>query len=167
MKNEATLIDLGWSAPTCRVDAGTARRGILWQHERIRTLLERARAVADARLDDELTSPDAVALVIGDLRSTFEVHLTFEESVLLPILRDDLPVGPRRADQLLDEHTRQRAMLAALHEEAEAHPELATLAAKLAFLASWLLADMAEEESSLLTSEVVRDDLVVIDQSSG
>jgi iron-sulfur cluster repair protein YtfE (RIC family) len=161
------MIDLGWSAPERRLDAGSARRGILWQHERIRALLERARAVAEARLAGESPSPDSVALAIGDLHSTMEVHLTFEESVLLPLLRDDLPIGPQRADQLLDEHTRQRAMLAALHREASVHPELPALAAKLAFLAAWLLADMEEEERSLLNPDVVRDDAVVIDQSCG
>ena len=41
------------------------------------------------------------------------------------------------------------------------------LAAKLAFLTEWLLADMGEEERSLLIPEVVRDDIVVVDQSSG
>ena len=36
--------------------------------------------------------------------------------------------------------------------------ELEMLAAKLAFLTEWLLADMAEEEKALLVPEVVRDD---------
>jgi hypothetical protein len=114
---------LGWSAPSRRVDAGTARRGILWQHE--------------------------------------------QQRVLLPLLGDDLPLGPPRAERLLDEHRRQRALLATLHAEACAHPELPTLAAKLAFLTRWLLADMAEEERCLLTEEVVRETIVVVDQASG
>ena len=161
------MIELGWSAPAKRVDAGTALRGILWQHARIRALLEHGRNVAEAALDGEAPSQDAVASAVGDIRSILEVHLAFEESVLLPLLRDDLPLGPQRADRLLDEHKRQRGVLAALHDEARAHPELATLAAKLAFLTQWLLADMAEEESALLVPDVVRDDVVVIDQSCG
>jgi hypothetical protein len=161
------MIELGWSAPARRVDAGQATRGILWQHRRIRSLLERSRAVADAALDGEAPAADAVASAIGDIRATLDVHLAYEESVLLPLLRDDLPIGPQRAERLLDEHVRQRAMLAALHGEAAAHPELPTLAVKLAFLASWLLADMVEEENSLLVPDVIRDDIVVIDQSSG
>jgi hypothetical protein len=96
-----------------------------------------------------------------------EVHLTFEESVLLPILHDDLPLGPQRAERLRDEHARQRATLVTLHDEARAYPELELLAAKLAFLTEWLLADMAEEEKSLLVPDVVRDDVVVADQSCG
>jgi hypothetical protein len=164
---EAVMIELGWSAPARRVDAGTARRGILSQHERIRDLLDRARAVAETALDGEAISGDAVVSAIANIHTTMEVHLTFEETVLLPLLRDDLPIGPQRADRLLDEHSRQREVLAALQKEATSSPELPMLAAKLAFLTSWLLADMAEEERCLLTTEAVRDDIVVIDQASG
>src|ERR1041385_1228120 len=54
------MIDLGWSAPTKRLDAGTAREAILAQHHRIRSLLGRARGVAEAALDGEAPAPDAV-----------------------------------------------------------------------------------------------------------
>jgi hypothetical protein len=167
VSTNAGAIDLGWSAPARRLDAGTARQSILSQHERLRVLLARASAVADAALDGHPPSDDAVASAIGDVRTTIEVLLAFEETVLLPLLRDDLPLGPERADRLLDEHARQRQTLATLHREACAFPAFPTLAAKLAFLVAWLLADMAEEEHSLLTPDAVRDDIVVIDQSSG
>jgi len=159
--------ELGWSAPAHPVDAGAARKGILWQHERLRTLLERARLLADARLEGQTTAPDVIASAIGDIRSAMEIHLKFEEAVLLPLLRDDLPIGPERADRLLEEHLQQRATMAALHKEAAAHPELPLLASKLAALTSWLLADMLEEEISLLNPDAVRDDAVVVDQNSG
>jgi hypothetical protein len=161
------MFELGWSAPTKRLDAGTARGAILGQHERIRSLLARAHAIAEAALDGEPRSPDAVASSIGDIRTIMEVHLAFEERSLIPILREDLPLGPPRADRLLDEHHRQRETLATLHREACAFPDFPLLAAKLAFLTEWLLADMNEEELSLLNPDVLRDDVVVVDQSSG
>ncbi|MES1206864.1 MAG: hemerythrin domain-containing protein, partial [Pseudomonadota bacterium] len=86
-------------------------------------------------------------------------HLAFEEATLIPLFRDDLPLGPQRAESLVDEHGRQRAMLAALHKEAARHPELPTLAIKLAALTSWLLADMAEEERSLVNPDFLREPL--------
>jgi len=158
---------LGWSAPAKRVDAGTARQGVLWQHVQIRQLLQRARQLAEDALDGNAPSTDAVASAIGDIHSTFEVHLAFEESVLLPLLADDLPIGPLRAQNLREEHTRQREILSALHKEASAFPELPTLAAKLAFLTRWLLADMEEEERSLLIPDVIRDDVISVDQNGG
>ena len=50
--------NVGWSAPLFPVDAGTARQGILWQHVRIRSLLEKAQALAEARLDGEVSAPE-------------------------------------------------------------------------------------------------------------
>jgi iron-sulfur cluster repair protein YtfE (RIC family) len=161
------MMNLGWCAPSRRVDAQTARQNIHTQHDRIRGLLDRARAVADKALDGHSPSPDAVASAIGDIHTTIAVHLAFEEDVLLPILNDDLPLGPERARRLVDEHARQRAMLGALHREACVGPELPTLAAKLAFLTSWLLTDMEEEERTLVTPDVIRDDAVSIDQDAG
>jgi hypothetical protein len=158
---------VGWRPPGGRVDAETARRSILAQHARIRMLLERAHGVAESALDGEAPAPDAVASAIGDIRTTMEVHLSFEEGVLLPILRDDLPLGPERADRLVAEHARQRGVLAALHAEASGGPERPTLAAKLEFLTRWLLDDMGHEEESLLTADVIRDDTIVVDQSDG
>ncbi len=144
------MSDISWSAPVLPVDAGAARRGILAQHVHLRELLGRAQALAQARLEGDLAVPDAVASAVGDVRSAMEVHLTYEEAVLLPLFRADVPQGIERAERLLDEHLRQRATLAALHREAYRHPELPTLAVKLAALVSWLLADMAEEESSMI-----------------
>jgi hypothetical protein len=161
------MIDLGWSAPSKRLDAGAACAAIHAQHARIRAMLDRAHDVAEAALDEQAPSPDAVASAIGDIRTVMEVHLAFEEKSLLPILRDDLPLGPERADRLLDDHRQQRASLATLHREACAFPQVPILAAKLAFLAAWLLADMEEEERSLLLPDVVRDDVIAIDQSTG
>ena len=149
------MIELGWSAPAVRVDAGTARRGILWQHDRIRQLLGKATAIAESALDGDAQGSSAVAPIIADLCSTMEVHLAFEERVLLPLLAEDPAGGVERAERLKDEHKRQREMLSAIEREACAQPQLPTLAAKLAFLTSWLLVDMEEEERSLLQSDVV------------
>jgi len=156
-----------WTVPAHRMDAGAARRSILAQHVKIRGLLEKAAEVADQALEGEPLAADAVASAIGDIHATFEVHLTFEEAVLCPILNDDLPLGPERARRLHEEHHRQREVLRNLHREASAWPGLPLLAAKLASLAKALLADMIEEESALLTSDVIRDDNVTIDQCSG
>jgi hypothetical protein len=161
------MMNLGWCAPPRRVDAQTARQNVHKQHDRIRGLLDRARVVAELALDGHAPSADAVASAIGNIHTTITVHLAFEESVLLPILNDDLPLGPERARRLVEEHAHQRTMLEALHREACAGPLVPTLAAKLAFLTSWLLTDMEEEERTLVTPETVRDDVIIIDQDGG
>ena len=159
--------ELGWSAPENRVDAGTALKGILAQHGQIRDLLERSQAVAAAALAGEPIPTEMIATSIGDIRMTLEVHLAFEEKVLLPLLHDDLPLGPARAAALLDEHRQQRHLLATMHAEAAAGPSLPQLAEKLDLLTRWLLDDMCEEERCLLIPDVIRDDVVVVDQTCG
>jgi iron-sulfur cluster repair protein YtfE (RIC family) len=146
------MASLIWSVPSHRVDAQTAKNRILSQHQQIRALLQRAGAVAEAFLAGKPLPPNEVADAINDICMIIEAHLHFEESVLLPILRlDDLMLGaPGRAEKLINDHQSQRAMLAALYREARAFPHLPMLAAKLAFLTSWLAADMQEEEHALL-----------------
>ena len=83
--------------PTRPLDAASARRSILAQHQRLRELLDRARNVADLALAGEASRPDAVAAAIREVLAVMEAHLLFEESVLLPLLNADLPLGPDRA----------------------------------------------------------------------
>jgi hypothetical protein len=158
---------LGWAAPENRLDAGAALRSILNQHQHVRSLLNRSRTAAEAALEGGAESRQLAAAVVAELRATMEAHLTYEERVLLPLLRADLPLGPPRAEALLAEHRHQREMLATIYHEARLYPVLPLLATKLSFLASWLLADMEEEERSLLIPEVVRDEVIVVDQVDG
>lgn len=146
------MVNLSWSAPSCGIDAATATQKIRFQHDRIRDLLDRARAVAEAALDGHPPSPYSVASAIGDIHMAIVVHLTFEESVLFLVLRRDPSWGPERARRFVDEHARQRVMVAMLHREASLAPELPLLAAKLTFLTFWLRADMADEERRFAAS---------------
>jgi iron-sulfur cluster repair protein YtfE (RIC family) len=145
------MCEVGCTADAVRTNAGPARYGILAQHRQLRRLLDSAQALAEAALDGKAAAgPEVVAAAIGELRSVMEIHLAFEENILLPLLNADPTEGAARAGRLLDEHARQRDMLAVLHAEACAHPELPMVAAKLAGLTKWLRADMEEEERSLL-----------------
>lgn len=139
-----------WAIPTHRIDETTARRTLLFQHQRIRALLEHARQIAEDALDQKPLPAYAVATAIGDIHTTFETHLRFEEKVLGDLWDGELPDGSARTRRLLEEHARQRMTLANLHDQARTGPWVPLLAAKLAFLTSWLLDDMAEEERTLL-----------------
>jgi iron-sulfur cluster repair protein YtfE (RIC family) len=138
------------TVPLTRGDVEAARERIVAEHKRLRTLLQDARRLADAALETAAPAFGEVAQAIGDLRAAVESHLAFEESILLPILNSDLPAGPEWAARLQAEHEHHRTVLATVHSEAMASPQLPLLAAKLAFLAEWLLADMRDEEQSLL-----------------
>jgi hypothetical protein len=144
------LNDSTWTAPTAGLTADAARRAIRAQHVLLRELLEKARALAEEALDGHRMAPDGVASAIGDIRTAFEVHLAFEERLLTVLVEVDEPAAPAKTEHVLDDHRRQRAMLAGVHHEAQSAPELPTLAVKLTFLTTWLLHDMDDEENMFL-----------------
>jgi hypothetical protein len=151
-----------WTAPLHAMDAEAATRGVLGQHAAIRALLERARETAEAALEGKMSHSSAVASAIGDIRTTMEVHLAFEEKMLLPLFAADPARGPGWARRMATEHRHQRAMLATLHQEAVEAPELPMLSVKLTFLTAWLLSDMTEEERQLFappSDRRARDDV--------
>jgi polyisoprenoid-binding protein YceI len=145
--------------------AAAARAAILEQHGTLRTLLWAASTIAENAL---VGRPEALASLrryAAQVASSLRDHLTFEERLLVPLLEGDPPLGPIRARRLTEEHVRQRAELAELECSAEMSAKVA--AARLRRVAADLLADMENEEQTLLTPDVVRDDAVVVDQSTG
>jgi len=161
------MADLGWSLPVHGVDAATARCGIIWQHERIRALLDRARSIAKRAVAGGSPSPDDLVVAIDDIRSVMEAHCTYEERHWVPLLRENVPLGPQWADDIVAEHRTQRELLADLHREASADPASPTLPGRLEFLVAWLRSHMAEEERYLTLPAVVPRDFLVIEQRTG
>jgi DUF438 domain-containing protein len=149
-----------------RGPAETARRLVLEQHLHLRKLLMMGLAQVRGSLGDPAPSREPLRALVAEIRGVFAQHLTDEEELILPILEDDLPLGPQRAKALREEHARQRAELEALctwPEEGSDH-ELAT---RLSQLATALIEDIAHEEREVLIPEVIRDDHVIIAQSGG
>jgi DUF438 domain-containing protein len=148
-----------------RRPAETARQLVLEQHLQLRRmlsmgLLQARQSAADGGAQEPLR--DLVSLI----RDVFVQHLADEEALIVPILEEDLPVGPSRVEALREEHDRQRSELETLC----AWPEEGSdreLAARFETLATTLLGDIAHEERELLIPDVIRDDHVVINQLGG
>lgn len=149
-----------------RLTAETARRLVLEQHLTLRGLLMMGLAHVRAARDDPEPRHEPLRALVAEVRSVFVQHLADEEALVLPILEDDLPLGPARAEALREEHVRQRAELETLCGWPEDGSDQA-LAIGFGRLAAALLEDIAHEEREVLTPDVIRDDCVVIDQSGG
>jgi len=149
-----------------RPSAETARRLVLEQHLGLRRMLMMglAQAVGANSLDEPQHEP--LRALVGEIQSVFVQHLADEEGLILPFLEDDLPLGPTRAEALREEHARQRAELETLCAWPEDRSDQ-ELAIRFGRLAAALLEDIAHEEREVLTSDVIRDDSIVIDQSGG
>jgi hypothetical protein len=87
--------------------AETARRLVLEQHLGLRRLL----MMGLAQISEEHQEPrhEPLRALVDEIQSIFVRHLADEERLILPILENDLPLGPMRAEALRDEHARQRA----------------------------------------------------------
>jgi hypothetical protein len=146
--------------------AATARRTVLDQHVELRRLLKMGMAQAHAAVKGQTLAHEPLRSLVTLVRDVFVRHLADEEGLILPLLNDDLPLGPLRAKRLREEHAGQRAELEALCSWPEEESDL-ELALRFEGLGAALLDDIAHEERHLLTPEIIRDDCVVIDQSGG
>jgi hypothetical protein len=104
--------------------------------------------------------------LLGKLVREVLDHITVEDRVLLPALREIDAWGPARAAHVAAEHAKQREELAALRNLARLGP--GDEAARVGLdMISALMIDMDGEERDLLGPDLLRDDLVVISQSDG
>lgn len=137
---------------TLTMRLGSIRAHIFGQHDELSRLLHLANAVvgAAARGDADCRAelPRLFDLLAGKLKH----HLTFEEEHLWPaLLASDRPDDVARAEQLVDDHARQRERLFSLarqfHESSGPDPALVRAFAQLE---EELRSDIAEEERWLL-----------------
>lgn len=135
--------------------AETARRLVLEQHLRLRRMLSMGLAQARQSAAGD-GGQEPLHDLVGLIRGVFVQHLADEEALIVPILEDDLPVGPQRVKALRAEHERQRNELETLCAWPEDGNGL-ELAARFEALATALLGDIAHEERELLIPEVIRD----------
>lgn len=158
--------DRDGSGGTHRPSAESARRLVLEQHLGLRRMLMMglAQVIGAEGLQEPQHEP--LRALVGEIQSVFVQHLADEEALILPILENDLPLGPMRAAALCEEHARQRAELEALSAWPEERSDQ-ELAMRFGRLAAALLEDIAHEEREVLTADVIRDDSIVIDQSGG
>jgi hypothetical protein len=147
--------------------ADAAREQTLAQHAGIRETLRDVSHLAEAVLEGRGPGVVRLRAVVGGLRLQLERHLAFEEAFVVPILARADPWGEERVKRLAEEHARQRQELAAAEANAVATSDLAAIAVALQKLAADLLVDMDEEERALLSINVLRDDLVSVDQETG
>jgi hypothetical protein len=152
--------------PTVIVDSPSeVRSQIIEQHRVLRDLLRRALDATTATLQHAPGAP-SLTEVVRELRTRFVGHLAFEERALVPVLAETDGWGAQRVAELLAEHRQQRAELATLIQGAESGWEAERLALLTRSLVADLLRDMEEEERGCLSADLLRDDVVSVDQAT-
>jgi hypothetical protein len=130
------------------------RELILAQHEELRAEY----AALDSRVLRERC---------GGLYRMLLRHIAVEDTYLAPALRETDGFGPLRADDLEQEHDRQRRLLRYALSSIDETTAGATLTQSIPPLLESLRADMAHEERDLLDPDLLKDDSITTDTCTG
>jgi hypothetical protein len=126
------------------------------QHLQLRILFVEVRAALES---------DPRAAIERLVREVWQ-HLDFEDRLLVPALREVDAWGRLRAEQIAAEHASQRAALGVLRQLAR-HGDRRLAVDGARGLIDELTADMDAEERDLLDPDLLRDDVIAIDQCGG
>ncbi len=139
---------------------GETRAVILEQHQQLRKELLSIEREALETLRENVHGE----VLAADLRrfvAHLHRHMDFEEARLVPVLEQVDAWGPERVRRFQDEHVRQRSMLDSLIGDASRVDQNTLALLSLGFV-KLLQNDMEEEEASVLSENLLRDDPIVI-----
>jgi hypothetical protein len=144
------------------------RRQILGEHDRLRERLDRFEADLARAMAGDAGAAESFRRGQGELLAALRAHVESEEAILVPALEAIDAWGPARAARIHEDHVTQLRLLATW-DRAVADPALplADLGPRLRQFAGGLRADMEAEENDLLHPDLLRDDVVSVQQSAG
>lgn len=128
---------------------------LIAQHDSLREMMDRCEDLADTL--DAHPSGDPIPLTkeLARLRLAFDAHNKYEEQLLRPVLLEHDSFGPVRVERMVEDH---------VHEHRAIRDRLGSPATSaLRDVIETLRAHLDAEERYLLSSKVLRDDLVTIE----
>jgi iron-sulfur cluster repair protein YtfE (RIC family) len=135
------------------------RERVLQEHVALRGLLSRVESLAQLVAADEPARVDDLRAAAESLLDTLASHIEWEDRHLAPALRDANVRGTELEARLVRDHIEQREVLRhALERLHDKGRPAALMARNLLDLVTLLRVDMEDEESSLLGSDVLRDE---------
>lgn len=142
------------------------RARVLAEHVKIRSLLNEVEFLAAPALAGDLAKGLQLHGKTVELYNTMYEHMSMEDELLYPAIREVDAWGFLRALRLRNEHEAQRAGLSDLANIAWRGNTI-ELARVVQTLAIEIREDMEREESELLNPDLLRDDVISIGQSTG
>lgn len=147
------------------IDNSKIRKIILVEHEGLRINLRGIEALLDRVAAGDLEAQAAAQQQLTAMLQSFLRHIEHEEEILQPVLEKIDAWGPQRKAAMEEEHKMQRALVMQL---TSVDPSLDPKGwvRDVRVFAQDLLLDMADEEKTCLSPNVLRDDVVVVDGTS-
>jgi hypothetical protein len=142
------------------------RRKVLTQHREIEKMLAELE-VGARQLREGEEEEDRVKRAAYALRGILELHMTFEETHMVPAISEADGFGPERARHLHAEHAEQRAHLDRLLHAILDAKSPAEIEKGIADLAEMLRKDIEEEEKHYVNEKLLRDSLMPTDTFGG
>jgi hemerythrin-like domain-containing protein len=144
------------------------RETVLREHLALRGILSRVESLAHLVAGDEPWRVGDLRAAAEALLDTLAKHIEWEDRHLGPALRNSDACGAERQARLESDHAEQREVLRHALERLHDEGRPATLVARnLLDLVTLLRAEMEDEESSLLGSDVLGNDAVGVDVEAG
>ena len=149
------------------MDPSEVRKRIVGEHEQLRAHLEileeSAKVVREYGAAVRKLTEKSQEL-LKDLRG----HIDLEDAILVPAIREADAWGESRAQELTDHHAKQREQLtSAIDDVAAGRMAPPELAAQMLDLVAYLRRDMEHEEETYLKEDLLRDDVITIDNEAG
>ncbi len=144
------------------------RQAILAQHEELRGLLRSLDELARSAAQSDDACVPALREIGIYVHDKLVEHPNFEDRYLVPAIRDIDGWGEERSNLLAREHVEQRDLLQYILDRLRNTDRASILLGRelLAFV-DVLLADMQQEEQTVLDADLLRDDVVGIDVETG
>jgi len=142
------------------------RARVLDEHVQIRSMLVEVESIAGRALSGDAHAREQLRPMALELYSRLHAHMCMEDSLLYPAICDADAWGHVRGARMREEHARQRAQLSQL-ASVEWRATVAELVEAVQKFAKDVREDMCNEENELLNPELLRDDVISIDQNSG
>ncbi|MDP1918124.1 MAG: hemerythrin domain-containing protein [Myxococcales bacterium] len=137
------------------------RRIILVEHEGLRIGLRALDGVLEQVALGEVSALKSAQEQVQALLQTFIRHVEHEERILRPILETVDAWGAARVKSMDEEHAEQRKVVSRL-AELDPVSDPAAWARQVRTFGDELLRDMADEEKTCLSPDVLRDDIVSV-----
>lgn len=153
-------------APLPLLAPSVVRARILDEHRRLRVSLARLQMLARDVTLDEGRLPQLRG-AFQRLVLEFGSHLDSEDESLMPLVETLDAWGPERAARMREEHVGQRKMLDLMCDRLRQMTDALAFASEVDALVLRIFRDMHEEEAEILDVDLLRDDVVVIDQTCG